>query len=628
MVFRMISRACAALLWTLLALLSAGALHAAPTTLPTDLVWQSNDSDPTFAAPNAKRGGRFRTFTTGFPLTLRLSGPDANNTFAGYLRSNALSLVGIHPDTLNPIPELATHWAFDADGKTVYFKLDPDARWSDGVPVTADDYLFTLEFMRSPHIVDPWSNNYYSEVITDVVKYDDHTIAVTAADAKPNYEQLFQVAIGPTPRHFHKLDEHWVSDYNWRIEPNTGPYQISEVRKGKYIEFSRVENWWGNDKRYYRHRFNVEHVRVKIIRDMNAAYNYFVKGELDSFPLLMPRLWHKKAHGRPYQLGYIGRIKFYNDTPQAPQGFFLNEADPILSDRNTRLGFAYAINVDKVIKTVLHNDYERLQTMNEGFGDYSNRDIRARPFDLKQADRYLDAAGWTQRGQDGIRIRNGERLSLRVTYYNPESTQRLVVFKQEALKAGIELTLQYLDPSAAYKQIMEKKHQVALMGWSSGGIAPRYWEFFHSINANKAGTNNITNTADAALDADIDAYQKATTREQRIALAHALEQRVYERAIFVPTFKIPYTREAFWRWIQLPQGYATRTSSEVIEPFGTSSGGLFWIDEQVKAQVQAARPLNRAFAPIEIVDERWRVSAPTAPAPAPVPTPTPTESRP
>src|SRR5690606_29313641 len=114
-----------------------------------------------------------------------------------------------------------------------------------------------------------------------------------------------------------------------------------------------------------------------------------------------------------------------------------------------------------------------LQTLNEGYGDYSNPAIRARPFDLALADRYFDAAGWQQRGPDGVRVRGGERLSLRVTYYSQDHTARLVVLKEEARKAGVELTLQYLDPSAAYKQIMEKKHQIALMAWTGGGIAPR-----------------------------------------------------------------------------------------------------------------------------------------------------------
>jgi microcin C transport system substrate-binding protein len=206
-------------------------------------------------------------------------------------------------------------------------------------------------------------------------------------------------------------------------------------------------------------------------------------------------------------------------------------------------------------------------------------------------------------------------LSLRVTYYNQDHTSRLVVFKEEARKAGVELTLQYLDPSAAYKQIMEKKHQIALMAWAGGGLAPRYWEFFHSDNANRPATNNVTNTADPLLDEKITDYRKATTREERVRLARELEQMVHDRAVFIPTYKVPYTREAFWRWIRLPRGHATRTTDMVINPFGTSSGGLFWIDEEVKAEVQRARPIGEKFERIEILDETWRVRPPGEAAP-------------
>lgn len=598
--------------WLLCALLiSSGAAYAETTPpLPTDLAWQSNDRDPIFADPEAKRGGRFRTFVTSFPLTLRLVGPDANSGFAGFLRANNLALASIHPNTLNPIPELATHWAFDPDGRTVYFKLDPDARWSDGEPVTADDYLFTMEFMRSKHIFEPWYNNYYSEIVTDVFKYDDHTIAVRAADAKPEYELLFTVAISPTPRHFHQLDENWVKAYNWKVEPNTGPYIISDLRKGRYVEFSRKADWWANDKRYFRHRFNPDFVRVKVIRDANIAYNYFRKGDLDSFSLLMPRFWHKKATGSEYDDGYIGRIKFYNDVPQPKQGMYLNEDDPFLANRDVRYGVAHAMNIDKVIERVLRGDYERMQTMHEGYGDYSNREIRAREFDLALASDYFEKAGWTRRGPEGIRLNDrGERLSLRVTYYSDEHTARLVVLKEEARKAGLELTLQLLDPSAAFKQIMEKKHQIAWMAWGGGGIAPRYWEFFHSVNAHKTGTNNITNTDDPQMDRLIEAYQKATSKEERVRLAHALEALVHQIGSVIPTYKVPYTREGFWRWLKLPAQLATRTSDQVFAPFG-SAGGLFWIDEEDKSQTQTARLLNRTFNPILIIDERWRIPAP------------------
>ena len=582
-------------------------VQALPEKLPSDLVWQSNLNDPIFADPRAQRGGRYRSFVITFPLTLRLVGPDSNGSFASYMRANNMSLVGIHPNTRNPIPELATQWAFGDDGHSIYFRLDPDARWSDGTPVTADDYVFGLEFMRSKFILAPWYNNYFSEIITDLVKYDDYTIGIEGANPKPEDEMLFEYSVSPVPAHFHKLDENWVRDYNWRIEPNTGPYQISEIRKGKYVEFTRKNDWWANDKRYFKYRYNPDHIRVKLIRDFNIAYQYFRKGELDTFPLLMPRFWHKKAQGDIYENGYAGKIKFYNDVPQPISGLFLNEDAAPLDDVNVRYAIAHALNVDKVINTVLHGDYERLQTAHDGFGDYSNTSIRARKFDLKKAAEYLDKAGWSERNSDGIRVKDGKPLKIRITYFRSEHNDRLVILAQEARKAGIDFQLQLLDMSAAFKQIMENKHQAAWMGWAGGGLSPRYWEFYHSDNAHKPQTNNITNTDDKVLDAKIMAYRSATDKATRVRLAHELEQMIHDQGSFIPTFKVPYTREAFWRWIKLPANHATRTSDVVFDPLG-GTGGLFWIDTEEQQATLEAKSDGKVLPKIMIIDKTWAVT--------------------
>jgi microcin C transport system substrate-binding protein len=167
--------------WMGIAIISMFALHAtaiAAPELPDDIKWLTNESDPVFASPEAKKGGTFREAILSFPATFRLVGPDSNNSFAGVLRSNQLSLIGMHPNTENIIPELATHWAFGKDKKTMYFKLNPEARWSDGTPVTAPDFAYTVEFMRSEHIVAPFYNDYFTREIEKVVVYDDHTLAV------------------------------------------------------------------------------------------------------------------------------------------------------------------------------------------------------------------------------------------------------------------------------------------------------------------------------------------------------------------------------------------------------------------------------------------------------------------
>ncbi|MEZ5435402.1 MAG: hypothetical protein R3E67_01960 [Pseudomonadales bacterium] len=77
------------------------------------------------------------------------------------------------------------------------------------------------------------------------------------------------------------LDKNWVRNYNWLPEPGTAAYKIGEVRK--YVRFDRMNDWWANNKRYYKHRFNPDHIIVKVIRDPNIAWQYFQKGEFDSF---------------------------------------------------------------------------------------------------------------------------------------------------------------------------------------------------------------------------------------------------------------------------------------------------------------------------------------------------------
>ncbi len=582
-----------------------------PQTLPANLVWETNESDPVFASSKARPGGTFRTWMLGFPLTLRRVGPDSNGAFAGYLRYNQLGPVGYHPITRRPIPSLATHWAYGADGRSIYYRLNPRARWSDGVPVTADDFVFALQFMRSKVIVAPWYNNYYTERIRDIKRYDDHTIGVQGADPKPVNEMHAAYGFGPQPRHFHVPADDWVQRNNWKIEPNTGPYQISEVRKGKHIELTRKADWWGDEIKYNRYRFNPDKVRVRVIRDPIIAVQHFMKGDLDAFNLELPQFWHDKVTGPSVDAGYIAKYWFYNDLPVPSAGMFLNTADPILSDRQVRLGLAHAMNFDRVIETVLRGDYERLPTFQLGFGEYDNREIKAREFDLDKAGEYFDAAGFDQRGGDGIRERDGQRLSLRVTYGNSLHTERLVVLKEEAKKAGVSLELQLLDSSGSFKQMQEKKHQIAWMAWSSSGLSPRYWEHFHSVNANKTQTNNLANYGDPVMDELILAFRASADFRERVELAHRLERMVYDAGVVIPTFQVPYTRAGAWRWVKIPEWLGTRTSgslfnSQALSAGIFSSGGLFWIDADEKERTLRAKDEGRTFEPVTIVNTEYR----------------------
>ncbi len=289
-----------------------GIVSAGPE-LPKDIEWLTNDTAPVFASPDAKKGGTLRLATLSFPMTFRTIGPASNGSFRSYVLDNQLEMVAVHPNTYELIPALATHWAFDKDKKTMYFKLDKKARWSDGTPITAGDFAYTLEFMRSKHIVAPWYNDYYTKEIDRVIVYDDHTLAV--AGTKPHPDLRYKLGLPPTPRHYYgKLDKDFVKKYNWSIVPNTGPYVISSFKKGKNVKFKRKKDWWGKDLRYFKNRFNVDKVVITVVRDSNVIWEYFKKGKMDVFNLNDPIYWHEKAKTPVIEKGYANKAWFYTDS--------------------------------------------------------------------------------------------------------------------------------------------------------------------------------------------------------------------------------------------------------------------------------------------------------------------------
>ena len=586
------------------AVLFVGELASAEPEVPKDIEWLTNDSDPVYASPDAKTGGTFHTAITSFPLTFRVVGPDSNSSFRSAILDNQLSLVGIHPNTLNITPELATHWAFGKDKKTMYFKLNKEARWSDGEPVTARDFAFTLEFMRSKHIVAPWYNDYYTKEIEKVVVYDDHALAVVSTKAQPDLH--LRLGINPTPKHFYgELGQDFVRKYNWKIVPNTGPYQISDFQKGKYVKFKRKRDWWAKDLRYFRNRFNVNTVVFTVVRDFNILWEYFKKAKIDVFGITLPEFWHVKTKTPVVENGYVNKIWFFNDTQQSATGMWLNQDRQIFKDKNVRYAFAHAMNIEKVIEKVLRGDYFRLEHGFMGYGPYSNNNIRARRFDLERVQYYMQEAGWT-RGADGIWEKGKGRFSVEVVYSHEAHTPRLVVLKEEAKKAGVELRLQRLDSSAAYKKIMEKKHDVAWMGWSTS-LRPQYWEHFHSVNAHKPQTNNITNTDDPEMDRLIDAYRNSLEEKERIRLSLEIQEKIHEIGAFVPTFMVPYVREAYWRWWQLPKIPGTKHSTDLFDPFGSAIGGLFWFDKELYEETERAMKKKKKFPPVTIIDETYKM---------------------
>jgi microcin C transport system substrate-binding protein len=566
---------------------------ATPDDLPADLVWQDGHDEKPFADIRAVRGGTVRSYMLAWPPTMRFVGPDSNHSMRGvFLDENKMSPCDIHPITRNYIPSLAREWAVSADNRTVYFRLDPDAHYSDGVPIDADDYFYTFYFMMSPHISDPWYNNWYGEHYSNITRYDAYTISITLSE--PKYDALYFGMVSPTPPRFYRvLDEHFIEKFQWRFEPTSGPWELrpENISFGKHLTVTRVENWWANDKPFYRFRHNPDRRRFTLIRDYSTAFDTFKDGGLDMFNLSLPEYWHDRSENiEPVRKGWISRAVYYNDIPRANIGLYMNRADPILADKRIRQGVHYACNWDRVIQFHFRGDFARLDDGVDGFGDFDHPTLTARPFDPEKARALFAEAGFDKAGPDGILVDSkGRRLSFSVSVSVAPYVDQLSILKEEALKAGLELNIDQQDPTTDYKKVMSKQHQMAFMGWGVTGRFPHFWEHYHSCNAYDAegkiveNTNNVTSTADPELDALIDRYEVSENKDEMVALAHQIEEFLYDEASFVPGYKMPFYRIGFWSWLRFPEGFDVPLSE------GPGMYGLYWIDEAERTRIQEAK---------------------------------------
>ena len=587
--------------------------------VPKDLVWKDGMDQAEIGDPAALKGGVFRRFIPSFPPTIRPFGDNSNNSFRGdaydYIE---LPMVSLHPETMKEIPGLAKAWAESPDGRTVYFKLDPEARYSDGVPVRARDFLVAVYLRVSDHIVNPYAKQFYRENIAQIAIYDDTTVSVSLPETKA-YAAALAGAITPSAPHFYS---EYGADYNeryqWRFPPTTGAYEIrpDDVVKGVSITQTRVKDWWARDRKYYKHRFNPDKIVHTVVRDESKAFELFRAGELDTFYLTRPELWYEKSEIEPVHKGYIERVTFYNRYPKIPRGLYLNVAKPPLDKLDVRIGIQHAMNWQKVIDVMFRGDCQRLNAFNEGYVTFSDPSIRSRPYSIELARAAFRKAGYTAEGKDGILSKpDGTRLSVSVSYpVMPVYDRMFAILCEEAKACGFELRLDGLEATVSYKKVMQKQHEMTLSSWMISPPIPDFHQFLHSSNAvdDKGGlkpqTNNIFSWRRADTDELSEKVRTARNAEELRDAAWKLQRIMHDEAIFVPAYAVDYMRLGSWRWVRWPDCPETRFSPPVV--FDPHEVFVFWIDEKAREETQNARRNGEVFPESTRVVDDYRITAP------------------
>jgi microcin C transport system substrate-binding protein len=581
--------------------------------LPDDLNWETNWDEEEIGSDEAIKGGVFNYFFEGlaFPDTLRVIGPKSNNSFRGeHLDSIELALVGLHPETSAIIPSLADQWAVSEDRRTVYFRIDEKATYSDGVAVESDDFFMTFYMRLGPYVSDPWGKKYFEEQFLNITRYDKQTLSITLSTAKPIAP--YYASLTPAPRHYYReLGPDFEQRYNWWPRPTTGAYVIhaDDILKGRSITLSRVEDWWAKDRKYTKNAFNVDKIVYKLVRDSNKVLEYFKRGDIDLMPLGKPKDWYEKTEFDAVFNGYIEKATFYNVYPRVPRGLYINCSRPLLNNRDIRIGLQYATNFQKIIDFDYRGDAVRLNTFADGFGRFTNQAITAREFSLEKAAASFAKAGFIQRDEDGVLINDkGQRLSFTITFgRSPFSSSLMTRLKEEAIKAGVEYKLEGMDGSAAFGKTQNKSHEIAFLGWGVMPPFPRYVGSFHSSNAFEPGTqtpkpmtNNVSVYADDEMDALAQGIRDATSEDEIERKAHRVEEIIHRDAPWIPGFAVPYIRCGYWRWMRWPEGFNVKQIRDL------HSSHVFWIDDEIKQETKKAMREKTTFPEQNLIFDQHR----------------------
>ena len=599
--------------------------------IPADLRWENGSDLPDIGSPDAVKGGTLYLSLADFPRTLRLFGPDANGSFRSWILDDTRMLFGRrHPNdtsidaqgNFRYFPGIAEAWAVDRASRTVFVRINPAARFSDGEPVTSDDVMFSFYFWHQPWIQAPWSNNNFKRNYTAVTRYDEHTFSLTLPEAKPNILDR-ALTLEPLPMHFFsEFGEDYVQRYQWEFVPTTGPYVLEpeNLKKGRSVTLTRNDGWWAKDLKFWRHRYNTDRIRLSVIRDNAKRFEAFRKGELSMFSLALPEFFYEKLPETDPLVsdGYVNRAVFYNQIPRPTYGLWINSGRPLLDNRDIRIGINFASNWDKVIAEYFRGDYFRMRTTADGYGAFSHPTLRARSFDVEAALDHFSKAGFTERGPDGVLVNQaGDRLSFTLSTGYESLKDTLTILREEALQAGLEFRLEVLDGTASWKKVQEKQHDVHFAAFNvSPEMFPRYWETYHSVNAYdapwlpdgslnpqrklKPQTNNLQSIANAELDIRIEAYRASDDVVEMQRLAFEMEELLFDEGSFVPGFVIPFMRSAYWRWVRWPEDFNVKLGRNITEYF------LFWIDDGIREATLQARRGGEQFPVVDAVFDQYR----------------------
>ena len=358
----------------------------------------------------------------------------------------------------------------------------------------------------------------------------------------------------------------------------SGPYKVGRVEVGHFIEFDRVEDWWGANLPVMKGLNNFDTIRYEYYRDREVAFvgftakNYLFREEYTA------RTWATRYDFPAFKDGRVKRDVIPDETPSGAQGWVVNMRREKFKDKRVRDALINAFDFELINKNIMYGAYKRTHSVfqnspmmatgkpdaaelallepfrgklpDEVFGepyvppvtDGSGQDRRA----LRLAQQLLADAGCTLK--DGKRMQaNGQPFDIEFLSEEPSFNPHHLAYIKTLEALGLQATLRLVDPVQYRKRVDDFDFDITVerMSFSSTpGDSLR--NYFSSQAAATKGSQNLAGIADPAVDALVDLIIAAKTRGELTTACKALDRVVRAGRYWVPQWYLASHRIAYW----------------------------------------------------------------------------------
>lgn len=578
-----------------------------------------------YVNPDAPKGGEIAIAVTGTFDTMnpyfRDGEPAAltSSMYEGLLAEMPSSRAAFPSDVDGEYYGLLAHTIEYPESKDwVIFHMRPEARFSDGTPVTAHDVYFSHKLLLEQGL--PSYARAVKERVPDAEVIDDHTIKFIFADGFSRRSLIETVGFTSVwSKKWYEETGAQLNEARLELSPGSGAYVVDEVVPNRRVTYKRNPDYWGWDLPINKGRMNYDKIRLEYFLDSTAAFEAFKAGEVTFRTESEPKQWATGYDFPALNRGQVVREELRDGNPPAMTGIIFNLGRDILKDVRVREAISLAFNFEAANES----NYNGLYAQQKSFADGTPYEAKGLPDEMelafietlgdvvppellteeprvphvsdasdllpranqRKATRLLKDAGWTV--VDGTFTNaDGKPLSIEFLFNaTSDPTDRAIVtnFVKNLDDMGFDITLNTVDDAQYGFLRNDKEYDLILSGYPSvTGVGAGLMQRFGSADAAYSLFNPAA-LASPLVDAAIEKSLFTTNQAEEDAAIRVIDRVLRHEFFVIPLGFAPDYWVAYWDMYEHP---------EDMPPYTLGALDFWWVNPDKAAALKASGALR------------------------------------